>query len=440
MPLVSNDLAQACLPDSSQGIPQMNIHLVKAFYECFHPAHPILPPFEIWTASLPPQFLVNVVEFIGLHYTSPGQAAGYPHELWVTIGNATLSLEKVQAYLLLSIALHARKAPDGAKEYIGSAIQCSYELGLHRRELSDAMKIQNVARAESMRRTLWEVFIVDTLLAAVQAGGTLQFSMGTPDVPLPSEDAIFEDGNSNIPLISVKDLNRRLFTGDEQLSSLAYRVEATLILRQCVIACETYASEDTVQILDSLISTWFHRWPQGKSTILMSNGHVDQIDFQAAMIINCASIYLHFPRSSLIPYLPTTREIFCSRPPSNTAPSPNAQMHTAKIVNAAVELSKLGSLSTSVTRHTPFFPCTLVLSSIVQLTASSMQVGQRPGKYSSYLALNIAVLHSMGTIWDLAASDIGKIRDIACEVERTSTQPNKDIVEYISIQSVHSSS
>jgi hypothetical protein len=42
------------------------------------------------------------------------------------------------------------------------------------RELSETVEIQNTARAESMRRTLWEIFTVDTLLAAVQVGGTLQ--------------------------------------------------------------------------------------------------------------------------------------------------------------------------------------------------------------------------------------------------------------------------
>lgn len=434
--LTSNDLCSTPWAQRPQGDSPINIHLIKAFYEYFHPAHPILPPFDLWAASSPPQFLIEVVEFIGLHHLSPGQVPECPTHLWTTIGEAVLSLEKAQAYLFLSILLHARKVPDGAKECIGLAIQCAFGPGLHSREISDTMEIQSLACAESMRRTLWEIFIVDTLLAAVQVGGTLQFNMGTPDVPLPSEDSKFSDGSSVNLSISARDLDRRAFiSGDTTMSSLAYRVEATLILRQCIIACETHACEDSIDVLDSQVSAWFHRWPGENSTILQSNGRVNQIDFQAAMIMHCSLLYLHFPKSLLISYLPTTRDIFCSRPPPLAAPSPNPQMHTAKIANAAAELSKLASLSTSVTGHSPFFACTLVLSSIVQLTVLSAHIVDQPGKHYSYLALNIGVLKSMGRLWNIAAYSMEKLQEITREVQSASSRPNNGLVGSLSTQS-----
>lgn len=426
------DLSASYLPEPLKALPAMRIHLIKAFYEYFHPAHPILPPLDIWTASSPPQYLVNIIEFIGLHHLSPGQIPQFSPDLWTGIVNADLSLEKVQAYLLLSIMLHGRKAPEGAKQYIGLAIQCSFLLGLHCRELSDTTRIQSPARAESMRRTLWEIFVVDALLAAVQVGGTLQFNMETPDVSLPSDDASFEDGHSGISSISAKDLGHRALSDDSHMSSLAYRVEAALILRRCVIACETYACEESIEVLDAMISAWFHRWPSDKSTILQFNGNVNQVDFQAAMIMHCASIYLHFPKSFLISYLPNTRGVFCSRPPPIGSPSPSPQIHTAKVVNAAVELSKLASLSTSVTGHSPFFACTLVLSSIVQVTVLSAHIEHLVGKYYSYLALNIGVLNSMGRIWSIAASSLGNIRAITREVEAASTKSSEGLVASLS--------
>jgi hypothetical protein len=382
--------------------------------------------------SSPPQYLVNIIEFIGSHHLSPGQVADFSTESWTAIGNADLAFEKVQAYLLLSIVLHGRQAPDGAKQCIGLAIQCSFTLGLHCRELSDTVEMQSPARAESMRRTLWEIFVVDTLLAAVQMGGTLQFNMETPDVSLPSEDGTFEDGHSGVSSISTKDLGQRAFSDASRMSSLAYRVEATLILRRCVIACETYACEETIDVLDSMISAWFHRWPSDKSTILQFNGKVDQIDFQSAMIMQCASIYLHFPKSFLISYLPDTRGVFCSRPPSISSPSPNPQLHTAKVVAAAIELSKLASLSKCVTGHSPFFACTLVLSSIVQVTVLSAHIEHPIGKLYSYLALNIGVLNSMGGIWSIAASSLGKIRAVTREAEGASTEPSEGVVGSLS--------
>ncbi|KAJ5178456.1 uncharacterized protein N7500_001155 [Penicillium coprophilum] len=414
----------------------MSIHLIKVFYEYFHPAHPILPPFDLWVISSPPQYLVNIVELIGLHHISPGQIPEVSNDLWISTESAELTLEKAQAYLLFSILFHGRKVPECAKKCIGFAIECSFRLGLHCRELSDTVEMQSTARAESMRRTLWEIFIVDTILAAVQIGGTLQFNMEMPDVSLPSEDEKFVDGHSGVYSISAKDLSHRALSDDDRISSLAYRVEASLILRQCLVACETHAREDTLEILDSMISAWFHRWPGDRSTILQMNGKVNQVDFQSAMIMHCASIYLHFPKSLLVSFLPNTGEVFCSRPPPISSPSPNAQTHTAKIVNAAVELSKLASLSTSVTGHTPFFACSLVLSSIVQVTVLSAPIGQPFGKHYSYLALNIGVLKSMGSIWNVAASAVGKLRATTREVEAASAEAGHEIVGSMFIPAV----
>ncbi|CAG8890369.1 unnamed protein product [Penicillium egyptiacum] len=426
--MASSDLSPTYVPEPPRSLPQMSIHLIKIFYECFHVAHPILAPFDLWVMSSPPQYLVNIVEFIGLHHLSPGRTPECSNDLLTATDNAELDLEKAQAYLLLSILFHGRKAPECAKKCVGLAIECSFRLGLHCRELSDTVEMQNTARAESTRRTLWEIFTVDTLLAAVQVGGTLQFNMDTPDVPLPSEDEKFVGGHSGVFSISAKDLGHRAFSDDDRISALAYRVEATLILRRCLIACETHASEDAVEVLDSMSSAWFHRWPSDHSTILQMDGKVNQIDFQSAMIMHCASIYLHFPRSFLVSFLPNTGEVFCSRPPPIASPSPNAQMHTAKIVNAAVELSKLASLSTSVTGHSPFFACTLVLSSIIQVTVLAAPIGQPFGKHYSYLALNIGVLKSMGGVWNIAASSVGKLRSITREVEAASADAGHELV------------
>lgn len=433
LPLVASDpLPPTYLPE----LPQMSIHLIKSFYEYFHPAHPILPSLDLWLVSPPPQYLVHVVELIGLQYCSPCQVPEYSNDLWMAIGNADLTLEKAQAYLLLGILSHGQRAPERAKECIGLAIQSSFRLGLHCRELSDAVEIQNAARAECMRRTLWEIFIVDTLLAAVQVGGTLQFNMETPDVPLPSEDEQLVNGHPGVSSVFAKDLGHHAISVDNRISSLAYRVEATLILRQCFIACETHACEDTLEVLESAISAWFHRWPSENSAVLQTNGKVNQIDFQSAMIMHCASIYLHFSKSLLVSFLPHTRELFCSRPPPISSPSLNPQMHTAKIVNAAVELSKLASLSTSVTGHTPFFACTLVISSIVQMTMLSGPVGQPLGKHYSYLALNMGVLKSMGSIWNISAASFGTLRAITLEVEAASTAASHGIIESLAISPV----
>lgn len=414
----------------------MRMYLIKPFYEYFHPAHPILPPFDIWIISSPPQYLVDIVELIGFHYLSPGQIPAHSNDPWIATAHAEVTLEQAQAYLLLGILFHGQGAPDYAKKCVGLAIESSFSLGLHCRELSDTVEMHSPARAESTRRTLWEILIVDTLLAAVQFGGSLQFNMETPDVSLPSEDERFVDGHLGAFSISAKDLDYRVFFDDDRLSSLAYRVEATLILRRCLIACETHANEDTLETLDLMISAWFHRWPCERSTVLQMNGKVNQVDFQSAMIMHCASIYLHFSKSFLVSFLPNTQELFCSRPPALSSPSPNAQVHTAKVASSASGLSKLASLSTSVTGHSPFFACTLVLSSIVQVTVLNTPVGQPHRKQLSCLALNLGVLKSMGRIWNIAASSLGKLRDITREVESAATDADQQAIGSTSFSAI----
>ncbi|KAJ5180806.1 Transcription factor [Penicillium capsulatum] len=77
------------------------------------------------------------------------------------------------------------------------------------------------------------------------------------------------------------------------------------------------------------------------------------------------------------------------------------------------------SASASVTNHTPFFLCTLVLSSTIQLAILSANARRPFGKYYSFLALNIGVLKSMGRIWSIAEVSMTRLRAVALEVETT---------------------
>lgn len=199
-----------------RGEPQMNMHLIKTFFEYFHPSHPILPPLEVWAMASPPQYLVNIVEFIGLHHTSPGQVPECSNYLGATLEDNDLSLEKVQAYLLLAVLSHGRKSPEYATKYIALAVESSLKLGLHCRELSDTVELLNPARSESMRRTIWEILVVDTLLAAVQIDGTLTFEMEIPDVPLPGRDESF-DNQFRLSSVSASDLFARSLFDDDPI-------------------------------------------------------------------------------------------------------------------------------------------------------------------------------------------------------------------------------
>ncbi|RJE17846.1 hypothetical protein PHISCL_09821 [Aspergillus sclerotialis] len=422
-----NDLSmEMCLPltatdgtspsyqvDHQSALSTADRYLIGIYYAHFHQAHPALPPRYVWAASSPPKYLVDLMECIGLHYLSSLPPSDRIRELRVAVDGAELSIEKTQAYLLLSVLLHGREIPDGARECIGHAIECSLQLGLHIPDFSNGIETQNPAIAESIRRTWWEILVIDTLLAAVQRGGTLQFRKEVPDMPLPRDEHSGDPTSS----VTMKDMNRLGILTEHEHSPLAYRIEAALILRQCLIVHETHPSQESLDMLDATISAWFHRWPSKRKAIIQFNGEVNQMDFQAAMIMQLSTIYLHFPRSFLLTFLPNTCQVFCSGPPSFPSPTERPQIHTAKVVSAAVELSKLVSLSTSVINHSPFTGCSLVVSSIVQMAVLSSQAQQPFGKHHSFLAVNIGVLHSMGATWTIAATAMGRLRVIAYEIE-----------------------
>lgn len=422
-PIIPADLFDPLSASSREGS-----QLVAIYYLHFHLAHPFLPPHNVFIQSSPPKYLLDLVEFISLHYLASQHVLDCLGNLQTAIQDAQLSVEKAQAYLLLSIILHAREQPEGAKESIARAIHCSLELGLHCREFSEALEMQSPVRAESARRTWWEIFVIDTLLAAVQVEGILQYTLEMPDVLLPCEEDKYHDGHLPGPAVTVNELGLySMFSDNGNISSFAYRVEAAIILRRCLLISKTHVSQDSLDMLDATISAWFHRFPSGKRVILQANGEVNELDLQATTIMHCALIYLHFPKSFLLSFLPTTGHLFCSRPPSFSSPSANPQMHTAKVVAAAVNLSKLASLSTSVVNHSPFFACTLVLSSIIELAILSFHSQQPVGNYCSFLALNIGFLKSMGGIWTIAATSTARLRDVAIEIEAASSGRSKGL-------------
>lgn len=379
--------------------------------------------------SGPPAYLLDVIEFISLHYLSR-LVPDCSGSLQASVQAAESSVEKVQAFLLLTIVLHGRQQPQEAKSCLAQAVQLSLELGLHRREISDAMSLQNPIQSECLRRTWWEILVVDVLLAAVQVDGVLQFHMTeTPDVPLPCEQEKYQQGCIGSQQFTMADLERQSLLCDSQFSSFAYRVEAALLLRNCLLAGETHISQEALDALSATITGWFHRLPKTKRAILHPMGEVDEMMLQAVTLMHCASIYLHFPRSSLLAFLPVSSRIFCSQPPVFLSTSLDPQMHTAKVAVGSVNLSKLASLSTAVANHTPFFACVLNLSSILQVAVVAAECLQLSEANQPYLTLNIGVLMSMGDTWPIAGSSMQRIREIVMEIQAAAPCSSRQLLE-----------
>ncbi|KAL4984673.1 glycosyl hydrolase family 3 C-terminal domain-containing protein [Aspergillus falconensis] len=413
------------LQEQQQQSPQpaslMGRDFISLYYLHFHEAHPFLPPMEVLLQSNPPSYLLDIMELISMHYLSPHFFHNSSSDFLVAVQAADLTVEKTQALLLLAIVQHGQQQAQAARSCLGQALQCALELGLDRRDGSDALSVDAPLRAESLRRTWWEIFVVDVLLAAVQVDGYLQFEMKeTPNVPLPCAPEEYQPGctvSSILPTFADMERNS-LFCSDIEFTPCAYRIEAAMMLRKCLRTGGAHATKETLNVLSAAITAWFHRLPS-RRPILRLNGVVDEIMMQAVMMMHCATIYLHFSRSCLLAFLPITGRIMCSSPPAFVTTSLDPQLHTVKVAEGAVQLSSLASLSTTVVNHTPFFACTLVLSSVIQVAVLLADGLPPPQPRQQYLALNLGVLKSMGETWPIAASAMQRIRQAAIEVSTT---------------------
>ncbi|KAL4904640.1 hypothetical protein BDW74DRAFT_185547 [Aspergillus multicolor] len=355
-------------------------------------AHPFLPPMDVFLQSEPAP----------LHYL-PGQIAPDSNALLATVQVMETRLEQVQAFLLLAIVFHGRQQPTEARSCLAQAIQGALKLGLHRRETSDAVNFEDPTQAECRR-------------PAVQVDGVLQCPIDTLDVPLPCEQTEYDHGCAAIKSATITDLEREsILCDDNQFSSFAYRVEAALLLRKCLLAGKGHLNQEALDALSVTIASWFHKLPSSKRSMLDSTGRIDEMMLQAMALVHCASIYLHFPRSTLVAFLPITSQIFCSQPDIFSSPSSNPQGHTTKVTGSATSLSKIASSSTGVANHTPFFACVLNLSSIIQLAVSTLECVGLSSADHPYLTLNIGILKNIGETWPIAAH----------AKENTITMPNK---------------
>lgn len=406
-------------------------YLVEVFYSNFHPSHPILPPPGYFYNYSPPAFLELVVKFIGAHFTSSASPEPYRQSVIAATIEQEPSVEKVQALLLLTIVLNSRNERQEAGALLARAVDLSRELGMHRQSFAETMTDDPI-RKESIRRTFWELFVVEGMMTAL--GMRTIFTLGelpVLEVPLPCEERIYQDGL--IPPLyppTIQQFDDRVFADEDiPFSSYSYRIDAVRILGRVVKLSNSNSGQqhqEEIESVDARIASWFHHIPDSKMELMRPDGTMDEMMFQARMIINGASIYLNFPRSDLLSSPTVAAEVICGHSGICLMPAFSHHSHAMRALNAAGEISNLAALRTPALRHTPFFICSLVLSSIVQLAGYSVKAGQMPDPHRDRLTLTIGVFKSLGRTWAISQSIMKQIKAVARDVLEIGVRPQVD--------------
>ncbi|KAJ5714578.1 uncharacterized protein N7483_011759 [Penicillium malachiteum] len=393
-------------------------YLLDMYYMFFHSAHPILPPLRFLYRAHFPFFLEQVMKFIASHFIVAVSSETYRPTVVTGVREQPSSVEKVQALLLLAIVLHSRNERAEAGECLATAVDVAFELGLHRGTFPEAESNGDPIRAECLRRTWWELFVIEGMLTALGVQQVYRTNQVRLEVALPCEERIYQDGIAPPPSPTIAQFDERVFADEERdFSSYSYRIEAVRILGRVVATQDMIeGQQDQVEAIDARIASWFYHLPDSKLELMRPDGSIDEIMFQATMIINGASIYLNFPRSDLLSSPAVASEVICGHSGPISVPAFSHHVHAMKAVKAASELSSLAAIRLPVERHTPFFICALTLSSIVQLAACSVKAGQMPDPSRDRIGLTIGVFKSLARTWAISQSIMRQIKAVARDV------------------------
>lgn len=93
------------------------------------------------------------------------------------------------------------------------------------------------------------------------------------------------------------------------------------------------------------------------------------------------------------------------------------EIHTAKTLKAAQDISALITLPCPLLKHTPFFSCAVVLASVVFLSYwSFILTPDGDTAIKDLIKLSIGVLKRQGEIWPIAQTVLGQVRGTAQEI------------------------
>lgn len=383
--------------------------LVNLYYLNFHPNHPILVPRSLYWMRNYPWYLKATVEFIGSHFSGILPTRGLQEDA-VRALNRGISNETsvVQACMLYAIILLSQNEIRSCQELLDNAAVSAIEMGLHRREFAGSQaKGQPKEEEESLRRTWYELYVLEGIVAAFQRRASFRSSTVDADVLLPCEDDVYNNGMSTPKNFSRYEFDNNAFVDEEIVfSSFSYRIEAVRLLERVLAITGSHGVErERVQATDNALAAFLHHLPSSKREpeIVNMSGDIDGLMFQSHMIIQYATILLHLPRGDLRLAAPT-KDIPPGCAAKYVCPCSRQHVHSVKAMEASRAISMLAALRIPAQKQTPLFTYPLVFCAVVQMSIFTTHMDSCSNLYfhRDCVKLVLGVLKSMSQYWLLA--------------------------------------
>ncbi|KAJ2966506.1 hypothetical protein NUW58_g10644 [Xylaria curta] len=264
---------------------------IDAFYFYFYPGHPaVLPKTHIMKIAEERnlEHLLAAMRWVGSLYIENRPARGTFFEETMRLLYAPETPKDgflVQAMIVTIVGLDGCRENEKAREILADAEQIAIELGMYNRSYATSHGGGNPRLEESWRRTWWDLFIVDGMIAGVHRQTNFLLYDITAHAGLPCEEHEYLSGNIPRPMY-VEDFDDRLFTGEERVfSSFAYRIASIRSLgRMMRLSSSGFMPEENVDKVQSDLSNWRFHLPESKKSCLNKDGQLDEMMFQAFMI------------------------------------------------------------------------------------------------------------------------------------------------------------
>ncbi|KAJ5577547.1 uncharacterized protein N7459_006511 [Penicillium hispanicum] len=424
-----------------------NDPLIDSYYKNFHICHPFVLPRKHLTKlyqdpsrqhGLAP--LIAALRFLGNIYHAREWSTALRDDVEASLSPLLPSDPiQVQCRILYSVAFFWHDSKAEAQSQMDRAAQLAIDLQMFRAEFAASQETDDQVQRESWRRTWWMLYVVDAYYAGTL--GTLNFRVMDIDVTveLPCNESAYESGVSidilppialrrdrscmglqNIPTPrTLQEFNHREFIPNRApFSSFAYLIGAVQCAASAIsITPKIAAVEDSthlIQAVDCSLDGWRLLLPPEHKHVMDENGEIDELLFQAHLLIHVSTIGLHRPLSAL-KFNAIENVSSCAREPPLETPTPDlVNVHTVRVLRAVEAQIRLLALPVRRFHHTPFTTCMVSEGTLALLSAcSAILKGKDLAIARDQIRMTLGCLQVLGEVWPRAARNVREIQTIA---------------------------
>ncbi|GJN72435.1 hypothetical protein PLICBS_006508 [Purpureocillium lilacinum] len=420
--------------------------LLELYYNYFHGSHPCVLPAQFFVVRMrenPPgmKLLLSVMRFIGSLYSPKVDSAPLENQITAAMAETQpwTSGYEIQALVLYSNAVFWYDNIPKSEELLKMAAYKAVAIGMNLKGYASEHSGGDPVLAESWRRTWWQLYCTDLHVAGTNHNETIYTSQREVacTVDLPCEESEYASGC--IPPVpkTMEDYDNREFdTSDDpgDFSSYGYLVGLLRSFDHAVYRLARSSEANVKEVCnntDTCIAAWVSLLSQGKRKLFREDGTFDELLFKGHTLLHVYTVDVHRQLSTLT-YNPIESTSSCSpRPPPERLEDiyyREAPLHTAKILSAIEQMTKLLALPTNMSLHTPFTICMIATITIAHLSACKYRLrGPQLQLGRERIRVAVGALETFAETWPRGKKVLREIKIIAKELLRIGPENSANV-------------